>query len=409
MVKKSKKVMTASNAMKSRGAIFLLCLFFSCTLHAQELSCINTISTDLGISSLDEDIIWCSHGNSIYYISQRNIDKKARTLKVFSIDLENNRKDSLLLDIPVAVTIVTLPFSFAVGDDYLVFNDDYDGKIVLYERIKKEFRFKKFVEIENGLRFRSVTCMNKNIFLFYEIYASASSAPPVTIATYDAGTASVINVIHPALNCMSYSYFPVTVVANTSKLIAVADLCEYKISIYDQQLNQLTALTYGAKGRKYLRDAKLPFETDPMKVHPKTTISQLLEFESSVERIDQLFFLNDSVLLVLSNHLNRKKSICRADLWNINNVSEPILSFNRQPVAFDSAFMVESSHLPLLIDPLIQPVIRSGQLSGISRDPFLPSDHSDFKLFQNKKDSYYESNDPRYHYQRFTIELPDSE
>lgn len=389
-----------------RGTVMFLCfLHFNAFAQYDTIFCSLKHAHNTGKDALTDEMITTRDKDQIYYLCKSGVDQVLRRFKIYQLNTESNRLDSMIVEYPQGMTIVTLPFSFAVNGSLMVFNDDSYGKIFQFRRQKEKWIFDKEVIIRKNLRFRSVYSLSNDRFLFAEVYDSADpKTHPATLALYNGRTGLTEKIVHPKLACMAFAYFNIQPVAFNDRFIAISDLCQYKVHLYNDKLDSLTTISIKDDKLKLLKDGMLPFESDPLKVHPKIIIDSLLKLDKYISRIDRITFLNDSLLLVsitLPEHLK----VRQADVWNIKE---------KTPWRY-SSFIMPAEHvtedydpdrLPVFAESIGSPEVVNCMMIGPNSDPFHLKKKTSLSEFEQLKNRYYESHDPTYHFQFLDLYIP---
>lgn len=398
--------MMENNPTIGRRMILFFCLLFP--FLSQSQPCLKaSFDLDLKISSLEKDLTYCEWEGTVYYITNESIDIQSKRISLYSVNLKTGFTETFLLEMPKSLKIERLPFSFALNDQYLILNDDTEGKIFLYRKTGRSFHFENEVTIGPHLRFRSVTAMKNGKFLLFEVYDTSDTlAPKVTLAVFNPYQNKTESVIHPVLHCMPFSYFEIYPVAVNKDCIALADLCSYEIRIFDYDLKERKTIRLSESDYEQIKNAIIPFETNPRKMHPKTTIFNLLELDKKIQRIERIYFENDSLLWVLSTNRNQQYNK-RLDVWNLNHTDQPYNKNVTLNIEFQPEIPINPGCTPVLLNRFKEPLLKNGKIITVNSDPFLPDSPTDYAHYLKMKDEYYEKHDPTFHLQIHTVTWDD--
>ncbi len=394
------------NNQISRGWISILCFVLNFQSgFAQGLKCENILNQPTGYYSLNDQIIQTCFDGKVFYMTGNQINRKTGEILLQSVDLKTGNTDSFSISIPKQMEIVSIPFCLAVGPSHLILLDDSEGRIFEFTKSNHRYTFSHEIVIENHLHFRTVDYLGNNKFLFSEIYSTAQpNVKPVTLAIYSAVSKKVEKVIHPTLPCMGYSFFENHNVTSSSGKIALADLCRYKIWLFDHKLNLLDSIQLDDNTNwKGVPNNELSFETDPTKSHPKLIIEKLRTLDKQINRIEGIYFYNDSILMINITQMGNDKKYRRIDFWNTKNLPQPIKLKINTPIQYEGMDTISQSRLPLLLLDLNRPVFKNGKLIGVQNEDIVPKSNSSAKFFQSLKNEYYDNQDPKFSVQVYAI------
>ena len=242
--------MTRKNKLTSRRHISAFCFFillFS-KLNAQresDIRCSLVKQFTLGIPSLENRFSVDIQEGVVYFLTQNDNNQKERKLIIHKISIENDNKDSLIINYPSNISIQSIP-KFSISKDYLILIDDERSKTYRFVKKENTYTYLNQVKLPKKYAAEHVRFLNKNQFLFTSIYNyhPNDNYYNSNLAIYDAENDAYINVIHPDLPCIGFSHLTSSWITNCKSKIAVANPCGYKIFLYDTTLNLIDSIDF---------------------------------------------------------------------------------------------------------------------------------------------------------------------
>ncbi|WEK21309.1 MAG: hypothetical protein P0Y49_09165 [Candidatus Pedobacter colombiensis] len=188
---------------------------------------------------------------------------------------------------------------------------------------------------------------------------------------------------------IEFTHLPNRLIDSRNKITAVASTLEYKILFYNDQLSLKDSIKKNVVDWKHFNK-----KTDPQKygTYAKSLITDFLVIDDTVSRIEKIFFLNDSSLLVSYKSPGASKTDLRSiDVWQykrscscwINIVSGQEMTFLRKPTDIVSKETFKPNltvSTPVLFTDSMVIVITVG--NDVPDEPMLVSD---YRTMINKK------------------------
>ena len=390
-----------------RRQIFVFCIFFMTTIiaHAQTAEWKKSLS--LGKSSLENRFRFYIKDATVFYFTTEDWDESTRMLKVSSLETTSSKRDSFIVSIPETVIFYDLP-EIALNDDFLIMTDEEKMDIYRFWKTGNTYKFLNKIILPPHTNGQFVSFLKKNLFLVQCLYNfhPLDSTNNTNLGIYDAATDKILNFIHPDLPCIGFTHLDMSYVTNSDNLIAVANPCGYKIVLYDFNLKAKDSIDYTPKtGWTALPGNKIPGETDPSKIHPKLLIDNLVALKDSVSIIEKIFFINNDYLLISATGKSYGDNNRRIDYWNIKNSKSPAYSFPKAKIYYNENDTIQLKKCPLILNECKRSIIHNNLIYTLNDDDFFPEDNQLFKIFNNKKNIYYEDNTPNFSVSIYRINL----
>ncbi len=383
--------------------LLVFCLFVFCNILSVAqpkehpvISYQKSIST--GKNSITNQISSFVFPPYAYYFTSEEWNTESRVLKIYSVNCETGFRDSIEINIPRVIIINELP-TIAVNENYLILCDDENFSFYRYLNRNGKYTFSNKIKLPNNSSGRYIRIIDKDKFLIHTIYNFHPDAESYNsnIGIYDAKNDKFINFIHPDLPCIGFSHLPKSWVTFNEKLIAIADPCGYKIRFYDFGLNLYDSINYfPGNGWKNLNGNKIPLETNPAKIHPKLLIDQLLSLQDSISRIEKIYFIDNSKLLVSSISPKCGKEKRRIDIWGTSNLKKPMLTETDFPVSYFDNDTIDRNDCPFPYYHLSEFTLNNNLIFTITDENLNQTLPITMKEFKTLKDLYYEKNDPEF-------------
>lgn len=399
-----------SNIRQYRRLITVFCIFICLSSGAQSgngnLSCAFEKMFRTGKSSLSEDATCNISFPFASYVTDNGWDKAAGVLTVHRVNLTSGKQDSILIPIPAEVKINFQPF-ICLTKEYMILTDDERSEIYRFLSEGNSYVFQNKVLLPPNSNGRKVIAITDKMFLvssFYN-YHPADNTNNSNIGIYDAENDTLINFSHPEMPCIGFSHLISSWITATDNLIALASPCGYKIRLYDSHLNPVDSIMY-KPGRRWndLEGNKLPCESDPSKIHPKILIDKLLLLQDSVSRIEKIFFVNNSTLLVSSTAENKNRR--RIDLWKTSDLKKPFYTNESYALENESADTIRPADRPLPLFNAINIAFRNNKIYTFNEESFFPFQTTTVTEFNDEKNKYYEDHEPEYSIVVYRLILP---
>ena len=209
------------------------------------------------------------------------------------------------------------------------------------------------------------------------------------------------------LPCVAFCHLEKSWVDINDKLIAVANPCGYKITLYDFELNVVDLIKpVRKKDWKDIQNNILPFETNLYKVNPKTVIDNLLLMQDTISRIEKIFFINRSTLLVSWTGIGCLKNKRKIDVWKIKNRVNSTNSGILTSINYADSDTINLNNVPISLNDRSNIKIENNIVYTINDEDFIPEKDMTVKEFNHLKDLYYEKYDPQFTIGIYKIILP---
>jgi hypothetical protein len=370
--------------------IIALCLLVCSSVNAFSsdhfISGVKIVTTKL---SVDYRISSFLGDSAVYFITTTDLNQNENSLQINSIGLYSGIQDSIIIKLPAEMVISSLP-SFAINGTHLLMRDA-EYRLFRFRKIINNWKFNSVVAIPKGAAVSEIGVTGKNFLLseFYNMHPLEKQFNS-SVLIYDPVENLFLKEIHPALPCIAFSHLKKEWIANNTAYIAIADPCGYRISLYDTQLRLITSINGPDSSWRKVKGNKIPFNTDVSTIHPRQIVDRLLTFQDSVNRIEKIFFLNDSTLLVSITGFGLKDPQRRIDSWHlgekINLTSSKIINpqFIRWPdpdIHFNLPFASKIN-------------IKNNKIIYLSDTDFTLSPGQDKNNFEILKNNYYIDHDP---------------
>jgi hypothetical protein len=372
-------------------------------LNCEQLKCLPT--SKISISYIAESFISPPY---VYYFTDVDWNDKKRELSVFSVNTNTNKTDSLVLKIPASIIINSLP-KIALNENYLILTDDEKFDVYRFHKTKDTYSYVNKIKLPPYSVGGNVRWLSKNLFLLSSNYNQhpADKLFNTNLGVYDAEKDQIKKFIHPELPCIGFSHLVNSWITNNDNRIALAAPCGYKIFFYDFELNLVDSINYHPKENwEDLPGNTIPFETNPAKSNPKLIIEKLMHLEDSISRIEMIFFVNNSTLLVSSGGNGADENQRRIDLWKIGFLEKPNYTDPVKVIDYSQDDTIDVKNTPLFLLSPLNLDIKNSTLYTFNPEEFIPVKKTTANEFNLLKDQYYEKNDPHYSIQLYKINLP---
>ncbi len=370
----------------------LLLLTIPYFTNAQYCSFVKAIG--LNKSSLDNRIACSYEDEKVFFTTQSDWDKDAHVIKFFCCRINDMKMDSFTVIVPSDITIYDLP-DISANDQFLILVDDDEMKIHVFTRSGNTYKYKNDLKLPEHIAITEIKALSNNLFLMYSIYNydKAENLYNSNVCIYDALQDKIVHIIHPEMPCIAFSHLSMQNVAYTSSSVAVSDPCGYKIRLYDRDLSIKDSIEYTAQQWKNYPGNKFPYETNPAIIHPKLLIEKLQQSEDSVSRIERIFFINENQLLVSSKGPGNSRNTRRLDIWTKKHLTN---SIEHYPIRYNDTDTLHLNSIPLLLNNNNNTFFADGIMIQVNEENLYPEENETLKHFTERKNIFYEKNDPQY-------------
>jgi hypothetical protein len=341
----------------------------------------------------------------VYYFTNDEWDTKSRILKIYCTNINNSSTDSFEVDIPNKIE-VDFP-EITISDNFLILLDDYNFNYHRFEKKNGKYIYQNTIELPPHSAGKNMKVLAGDNFLFYSIYNfhPDKQMNNTSLMIYSAKKNQILSFIHPFVPCIGFSHLINDWIAINNNRIALADPCGYKIRLYDFNLILQDSIVFKNAAWNELSNNKIPFETDPSKIHPKLLIDKLLVLQDTISRIEKIEFISDSKLLVSSTCKTCGKNKRRIDIWNIGKWKTPVYSTNF-PIGYSESDSIYPNNIPLEINSTSNILFKDNFIYSVIDEDISIKQSMTFKEFNQQKDLYYETNDPYFTIAVYGISTP---
>ncbi len=388
-----------------RSLIFCIFFFLGNLIFAQKNVSFSPVSQfSTGKVSLGKYVESCLTEEYVYWYTTDEWNQNTRTLTIFKSGTNTNKTDTLIMNIPDSIKIATLPM-ISVSDKFLILTDDYNFEQYLFRKSKNGFEYRNLIPKPDDSPVNQVTAITDELFLFECLYNfhPDNRQYNTNLAIYNARKNKLGEFIHPALPCIAFSHLEKKWTAVNRSAIAVASPCDYKIYLYDLDLNLIDSVTNFLPERKIIPNLQLPFKTSPAEIHPKILIEKLQHFQDSIFRIEKIFFSGKSSLIVscINGNADSTRTI---DIWNLKNKTSPVYSI---PVReYRDTDIINDGNQWLTLKNSINSNIINGRAISLQDEDYFLKSGINFRDFKTLKDKHYETNDPHFSINAFKVIIP---
>jgi hypothetical protein len=287
----SKKIFDVS--VSKKGVISLLA-FLLCKLVIAQVAVQKILSLKKPIKS--EQVVWAVDLDKRYFLCTSKSECNKNFLKIFIIDAQNKNNHSKEVQI-------SIPTVWCSEETY--FNDaavDYPYFVVCAFDRMIVFDISKNVVIDTLFlkNFERVFALGKGKFLFLKMYNHhpLSDQHPFELAIYDAS----FKKIEKTLRISNYKDLPYTIMVGsfvdvTNNYIAIAHSTEFRIDIYDINLQKVDSIVIDYPPMK--KNIFLKESETSLLYHSGQEVYKTLKTTDTVNtRIEKIFFNTDSCILV---------------------------------------------------------------------------------------------------------------
>ncbi len=396
-----------TNCRRSLPA-FCIILLLSSICSGQdhtELYCIAGKKYTTGKNSISESFSSYISPPVVYYITDEDWNAESRDLSLNMINTESGKKDSFILHIPTTIIINELP-DISLNSDYLILTDDEQFSLYRFKKSGKQFNFVNEIKLPEKCSGKNVKYLSKNKFLLYCFYNfhPSDNTYNSNLGIYDAEKDSIIRFIHPEMPCIGFSHFPKEWLTNNDNTIALASPCGYKIDFYNFNLELKGSINPQTSEIKNYRSIdKISFETSPDFIHPKLLIEKMLLLKDTVSRIEKIYFVNNSTLLVSSTGKDLGNDQRRIDLWDIDHKLKPVFCNAKNRIEVPVNDTLDPEHLPIPINSCDDLEIKNNIIYAFNNEDYISDKKIKMSDFLQLKNQYYETNDPIYSIQQFIL------
>lgn len=310
-----------------------------------------------------------------------------------------------MINIPDTIQIASLPL-ISLNEKYIILTDDYHFNQYRFELNNGIYQYANEIYKPSDSPVNMVTTINSELFLFECLYNFHPDNKQfnTNLAIYNARTNILSNFIHPDLPCIGFSHLEKKWTAVNDSVIALASPCGYQIYLYDLNLKLIDSIQFKPAGWKDIPGLKIPFETNPSKIHPKHLIKKLDNYQDSISRIEKIFFIDDSTLMItgMNGQIPKNRNV---ELWNIHHHNKPIYTSPVQIVYSDSDLVNPNRELLQLSLPL-NLHFNDRKLIWFNDEETFYRDGQSYIQQKQFKDTYYENNDPQFNIGVYKLSIP---
>lgn len=370
-----------------------LCFFFITTLFCRANEKNDTIifTGELSIDPLCRTSI---STNLFSFVTSRSWNLEKRQLTIHTLDLKTNKRADIIVMAPTIMKVLQCP-AIALNDSFLLMQDDYDLKWFLFKPVQGEFKFVEEVQFPPGMMAFNAKVITSNLFLFTDIYNHhpLDSVHNTSLAIYNARQRKFLKVIHPEVPCIGLSHFPQNWITNNRRRIAMAEPCGNRIHIYDLTLDLIHTIELPQTDDWInLPNNKIPVETSPAIINPKEFIANFEPGLITFSRIQSIHFADDSLLLISVSMPGSKVSSTKNFVYNVNN--NIYLDPERILIPKSGYHLDCKDELTFHIDPYL--LFTDGYSISLEEDNYLPDPKLTNEENENRKNIFYENNDPEF-------------
>jgi len=379
---------------KNRGAFKALCFLLLFSVNSFAESGMDTIilTNEISIDPLNRTSI---SESEFAFISANSWNIEKREMSINKLNISTHVLKSIKVKIPTSIKILQCP-TFCLNDSYLLIQDEYELDWFLFKNVAGEFKFLEKINLPKKTMAFEAKVLNDRLFLLTDLYNHhpLDSTFNSTLCVYDAKVGKIVKTIHPEIPCIGLSHFPHNWISQNKHFIALAEPCGNRIQLYDVQLNFIrTVFLPDSRSWVNLKENKLPLESSPAKINPKSFIEEFSPFLTTFSRIKTIHFANDSLLMISCNHpdsltIRKENYIYDAAKNKFLSPSAIIISKN------DFSSISNKSTSSFNITPY--QLIRNGICISLESDNFIPNSKLTIQENENNKNKFYQDNDPEF-------------
>lgn len=378
----------------NRGAFKALCLLllFSAEIHAEGIRDTLILTHEISVDPLQRSSI---SESEFAFITAKSWNMNNREMTFSIIDLKTLKLRLTKIKIPTSIKILQCP-TFCMNNLFLLIQDEYDLDWFLFKNIAGEFKFIEKLSLPKKTMAFNARVLNNHLFLLTDIYNHhpLDSTFNTSLCIYDAFKRKVIRTIHPDVPCIGLSHFPQNWISQNAKFIALAEPCGNKIQLYDLDLKLIRTINLPTtENWVNLPGNKLPIETSPLVIEPKSLIEELIPIMKTFSRIKTIHFANDSLLIVSCNSPDSSIDSNENYIYNVfdNKFQSPnSISISYPETKTDRVKPKKTFD----INPNQQ--IRSGVCISLESENFIMDPNLTLEENEINKNNFYEKNDPEF-------------
>ncbi len=376
----------------NRGILYTLCLFLFIICRVNGSSPKDTIIYT-NIPSIDPLNRVSLSKTQFAFITSTSWDMHHRELIINVVERKQNQFETISVSIPTSLKILQCP-TICLNDSFLLIQDEYDLNWFLFKYVVGKYKLVEKIKLPSHSTLFDARVLNEHCFLLTDIYNHhpADSVSNTTLCVYDARARKVTKVIHPELPCIGLSHLQQNWISQSDQFVVLAEPCGNKIRLYDQELNQVRTIQIPqGENWKNLPGNKLPFETSPLKIDPKSLIANLSPLLQTFSRIITIHLANDSLLLINCSFPDTMQGKTENFVYNINrnkfeNDSQVKITLPRSLEDNDSRTFEITPYQ----------MIRDGFCYSLEEDNFLYNNQLTTRENEKLKNEFYENHDPEF-------------
>ncbi|MDZ4757386.1 MAG: hypothetical protein SGJ10_04490, partial [Bacteroidota bacterium] len=196
--------------------------------------------------------------------------------------------------------------------------------LLVFTRIKPGFYTfsKSFLK---PYRYESVKQITKSEYLLVQLYNydDIPKTDRVVISKYNLNTNTIVKNIKPELAGLEYSHLTHKWYDNNSKYFLLADPLKYNITIYSNNLDSVFFLKRSIANWKNTNDSLFIKNYDNYNI--KNSIENLHNADKNISRIEKIFFVNESKILISYKLAGETGKVRNVDIWTKKNKNQWIL------------------------------------------------------------------------------------
>lgn len=269
-------------------------LLLGALVFMQEAFCFNDslrlawVSSTKLMATDEEELIYSLHDGTMYYTSKEFC--KNNNISVFSLDL-NSKKHAKGISFEYKTEFD--PNSLSVNGSYcgFVFYD----KIIVFERTKNGTKIQ--FEAKNDKSFEGCRFINDTIILVYKMYDYHPEDEPICCGNrvIDVKNGTVLQDYSFFLKGIEYSHQVNRWIDFGSDFFTITSPIDFKLFMFRD--NRIDTIQLPIEGKRLAKtDSNLLANRSIFGI--KSIIGELMRRDSAVNRIEKVFILNDSTVLV---------------------------------------------------------------------------------------------------------------
>jgi hypothetical protein len=333
--------------------------------------------------------------NQVAFISAKSWNMDKRKLEINKLNLKNLELIKLSIEIPTSLKILQCP-AICMTDSFFLIQDEFKLNWFLFKNVNNQYKLIEQIPLPPHTMAFDARALNEHQFLLTDIYNHhpMDSVKNTTLLIYDARIRKFIAELHPDIPCIGLSHFPQNWISQNETFIALAEPCGSTIRLYDLKLKPIRSIKLPeSRNWKNLYGNKLPIETSPAFIDPKSLIEKLSPILSIFSRIETIHFANDSLLLISCSLPDSTRFEKENFVYNIN--SNVFLQASSVSIArnYENSDRIESAQT-FQITP--DQLIRNGICISLEEDNFIPDPTLTTIENEINKDKFYEDHDPEF-------------